>query len=229
MTDKEMFLSMSTVEVDDYQYPPVRARAVAPTLPGGTAGLRPEETFLPWRCEPLDLPAPFSPFGGEHILRFTGSSHDEHGMLAKDPAVVGRLNEHLWHKIDDHNAEIEMATVDRQAGATTLLVSYGITARAMAEATHKARASGRRVSTLTIQSLWPVPERAILAAAGAHDGQPAVERIIVAEMNLGQYRREIEGTIYRWAARTRQVAPEVAGIERIDGELITPDQFLGAF
>jgi 2-oxoglutarate/2-oxoacid ferredoxin oxidoreductase subunit alpha len=231
MTDKDMFLSMSTVEVDEYAYPHVRARAMAAPLPINTPGLRPEETFLPWRFEPLDQPPDFSPYGGQHIVRFTGSSHDEHGMLTKDPVKVGRLNEHLWRKIEDHRDEIELVRADLQSGARTLLIAYGITARAMTEATNAFRhncadrADARAVSSLTIQSLWPVPERAILAALQGPDGRSTVERVVVAEMNHGQYRQEIERVVYTWAARARQVSPEVTGVIRFDGDLITPSQF----
>ena len=225
MTDKEMFLSMSTVELESYEYPPVRERAHAAALPAGTPGLRPEESFLPWRFEPIDQPPPFSPYGGEHIVRFTGSSHDEHGMLTKDPAKVAELNEHLWRKIEDHRDEIELVRTDRQEGARTLFISYGITARAMLEAARAARQGGKKVSTLTILSLWPVPEAAVLATLLDEADEIAVERVVVAEMNQGQYRQEIERVVYGWAARHRRIAPEVTGIHRVDGELIAPEQF----
>ena len=155
-------------------------------------------------------------------MRFTGSSHDEHGMLTKDPAKVGRLNEHLWRKIEDHRDEIEMVQADLQPGARTLLVSYGITARAMLEAVQDLRRQGACVSAWTVQSLWPVPERALLAAIVGADGRAGLERIVVAELNLGEYRLEVERVVYGWAARTRTVAPEIVGIHRVDGELITP-------
>jgi hypothetical protein len=44
-----------------------------------------------------------------------------------------------------------------------------------------------------------------------------VERVVVAELNFGQYRRELE----RLAD-----GREVAGLNRVDGELIAPEQFL---
>jgi 2-oxoglutarate ferredoxin oxidoreductase subunit alpha len=144
LTDKTLFLSMSTVEIESYEHPPVRDRLYARALPPTTPDLRAEETFLPWRFDPLDRPPPFSPLGGEHIVRFTGSSHDEHGFLTRDPATVGRLNEHLWRKVEDHAAEIELVKSDLQPGARVLLISYGITARAMAQAVQDARAAGRR-------------------------------------------------------------------------------------
>jgi len=233
LTDKAMFLSMSTVEIEQYEHPAVRARAQAQAAPAGDPDLRPEESFWPWRFDPIDQPPPFSPFGGEHIMRFTGSSHDEHGFLTKDPARVGQLNEHLWRKIADHAPELELVRADLQPDARTLFVSYGITARAMEEAVLVARAAGQRVSALTVQSLWPAPKGAILAAVGQVTGTSEsaghlgpVERVVVAELNLGDFRREVERVIYGWAAQTRQIAPEVVGINRVDGELITPGQFL---
>jgi 2-oxoglutarate ferredoxin oxidoreductase subunit alpha len=226
LTDKEMFASMATVDLEAYEHSPVRERVRAGALPPDAPGLRAEETFLPWRADPIDRPPPFSPYGGPHIVRFTGSSHDEHGMLTKDPAVVGRLNEHLWRKIEDHAGEIELARPDLQAGASTLWIAYGITACAMAEAVQGARDAGRSVSALTVQTLWPVPERAILGALCDPDCGTAIERVVVAELNLGEFRREVERVVYRWAAVQHRVAPEIIGINRVDGELITPGALL---
>jgi 2-oxoglutarate ferredoxin oxidoreductase subunit alpha len=151
--------------------------------------------------------------GGSNITRFTGSSHDERGLLSKDPAQVGALNRHLAAKIELHRDEIELVKADLQSRAKTLVISYGITARAVEEAVQAARSRRREVSALTILSLWPVPEEAICAAL---DG---VERVIVAELNLGDYRREIE----RIAGSRR-----VIGLNRVDGELISPDQVIAA-
>lgn len=226
LTDKEMFLSMSTVAVESYEQPPVTARRAAGALPRGTPGLRVEESFFPYRFDPLDAPPPFSPVGGPAITRFTGSSHDEHGFLTKDPTKVGRLNEHLWRKIEDHRAELELAQADLDTEGRTLFIAYGITARAMAEAVKTARLTGQAVSALAIQSLWPVPENAILDALCGPSCQTTIERVVVAELNLGDFRREVEHVIYRWAAHARRLAPEIIGINRVDGELITPGQFL---
>jgi hypothetical protein len=56
--------------------------------------------------------------------------------------------------------------------------------------------------------------------------QTAVERVVVAELNLGDFRREVERAIYRWAAHAGRIPPEIVGINRVDGELVTPEQFL---
>ena len=64
-------------------------------------------------------------------------------------------------------------------------------------------------STLTIQSLWPVPERAL------RDAMASARRVVVAELNLGQYRREVERV-------ARGLDVEVVGVHRVDGEAIAP-------
>ena len=89
-------------------------------------------------------------------MRFTTSTHDQYGQLTKNPEVVRKLNERLAAKVEDHMDEISMVKADMQAEAPTLIVSYGVTNRAVEEAVVRAREKGERVSSLTIYSLWPV-------------------------------------------------------------------------
>ncbi len=238
LVDKELNYAMATVDIAEYVDAPVGKRPMVPQRlpePAAVDGvrvnavtgqpdprLRPEETYLPYAFEPIDAVPPMSPYGGPHITRFTTSSHDEHGFLTKDPAKVGRLNEHLRLKILNRRHEMEFGIPDIQEEAQTLFISYGTTARAMREAVDRARETGQAVSGLTLHTLWPLPERMILDAVRGH------ERIIVAELNHGQYLREIERLVYRQAARQRVVPPEILGLDRADGELITPEQFLDA-
>ncbi len=168
------------------------------------------QEFKPYRFTPPEGVPPLATFGGENIVRFTGSSHDERGLLSKDPITVGALNHHLEAKITAHRQELELVTADLQAGAKTLLMSYGVTARAMREAVSETRRKGQAVSALTIHSLWPAPETAI------KDALAGIQRVIVAELNLGEYRREIE--------RIACGQTEVMGLNRVDGELISPEQ-----
>jgi 2-oxoglutarate ferredoxin oxidoreductase subunit alpha len=198
LTDKELNLTVNTVELDAYGPAPAPPPAREP------AGEGP-----PYRYAPAGGVPPLRVYGDRPGLRFTGSTHDERAIITKNPAVVERLNRHLAAKIEEHLDELELADLDLQPGARTLAVSYGVTAGAMRSAVRRARARGARVSAVTLHCLWPVPERLL---ARAMEG---TERIVVAELNLGQYRREIE----RLAG-----GREVVGIHRIDGELIAPLQ-----
>jgi 2-oxoglutarate ferredoxin oxidoreductase subunit alpha len=205
LTDKELNLTMNTVDLDQYQDVPVQERRTYRAEDGR------EGVFAPYRYHPPDAVPPMAHFGEDVIVRFTGSTHDERAFITKHPPTVDALNRHLAAKIEEHLDEIEMVQADLEPGARTLLISYGMTARAMREGVQMARGQGKRVSALTIQSLWPVPETAIQSSL------EGVERIVVAELNLDQYRREIE--------RISQDR-EILGLNRVDGELISPEQFL---
>ena len=85
--------------------------------------------------------------------------------------------------------------------------------RAAIQAARQARAEGKTVSTLTIHSLWPVPEQALRRAL------QGVTRVVVPELNFGQYRFEVERV-----ALSLDPRPETVGINRVDGELITPEE-----
>ncbi len=201
-TDKETVLTLCTVDESQFIPGAVRERKYHSGV----------GEFLPYKTAmPDEVPA-FSPFGGAHILRFTTSSHDEHGQLTKSPEKVGNLNKHLACKVEAHISEISMVRADLQAEAQTLIISYGVTARAAEEAVHMVRERGRPVSSLIIYSLWPVPEMEIRAAV------KHARRVIVPELNLGQYRVEVE--------RCVPEGVEVSGINRVDGELISPQQII---
>lgn len=201
-TDKEMVSTHVTVSGDALEDFPVRGRAVAPET----------GEFVPYRVENVDDVPVMAHYGGPHRVRFTTSSHDEHANLSKNPTIVGHLNDHLVAKIENHLDEIALVKADLQDGADTLILSYGTTARAVIEAVSRARDAGHKVASLVVQSLWPVPETAILAAL---DG---IEKVLVVELNHGQYRREIE--------RIVQGRQTVVGVHRVDGELISPDEIL---
>jgi len=209
LTDREIVATMNTVESERYEEADSRTE--------DEVSRKPSEPFAPYSIHDLsDVPF-LSPYGGKNIVRFTGSTHDERGFLTKDPAKVDRLNEHLAAKIEKHSQEIEAVSADIQKGARTLLVSYGITARSNLETTRLLREEGGKVSNLIIHSLWPVPEASITKTLAG------IERVIVPELNLGQYKIEIERIALRIDNRI-----EVLGINRVDGELISPQQIMEA-
>lgn len=223
LTDKEVALTSNTVPVDEYVGVPVRERS-RPSLHGAATGDGAEANgSRVYRYEPSDQVPPMRLYGEGDTVRFTGSTHDERAIITKDRATIAALNRHLIEKIEAHRDEIETADADLERGADTLWIAYGVTAGAMREAVALARQGGKKVSALTLQSLWPVPETAIeRALAGLEEGETAVRRVVVAELNHGLYRREIE----RLAPRMAPSGVEVAGLHRIDGDLITPRQFL---
>lgn len=209
LADKELALTTATVSAEEH----AAADPLGHLSPDGAPPApHPVPEFRPYRFDPPESVAPLTPLGGDALVRFTGSSHDERGFLTKDPVRVGALNRHLARKIEGHAADLELVACDLQPGARTLVVSFGVTAGAVRAAVATLRGEGRRVSALTVQSLWPVPERAL------NEALAGVTRVVVAELNLGDYRREVE--------RLARGTLEVVGVHRVDGELITPEEIL---
>ena len=93
--------------------------------------------------------------------------------------------------------------------ADTLVISYGVSARAARAAVLQEQRAGRAVALLVLKTLWPVPEQLIRERARG------CRRVLVVEMNLGQYVREVQ-----------RLLPdrEITLIGRMDGELIRPAQ-----
>jgi len=200
LTDKEIAMTLSAVDVD--HYPDV-----------GVIGRTEKDSGLPYSWEPPDGVEPIRRYGSGDAFRFTGSTHDEGGYITKNPAKVGALNEHLIAKIVDHRDKIEMVDADLEVGARTLVLSYGVTAGAARAAVRRLREEGTPVSGVVVQSLWPMPETALGAAF------EGVDRIVIPELNMGLYRREIERI---------SGGREIIGVNRIDGQLTTVDEVVEA-
>lgn len=183
LTDKEINLTTATVEMD--------------------------EPILHTRPQPVTPPPPM--FGEGIVRHVTGSMHDEHGWITKDPGTIRTLSERLWSKIMDHVDEITCVRTDIQPDAETLFISYGISARSMKAALPLCRERGYRVSTLNLCSLWPVPKAAIIKAA------QGVRRIVVGELNPGLYAREIQCLFPE---------KEIVGLHCLDGCMINPQDYV---
>lgn len=200
LTDKELAMTLSAVDVDEY--PEV-----------GVVDRIEKDSGLPYAWHLSDAVEPMRRYGEGDPFRLTGSTHDEGAYITKNANKVGALNQHLIDKIEAHRDEIEMVDADPEPGSGTLVISYGVTAGAARAAISKLRSEGVKASGLVVQSLWPIPETAL---AAAFEG---IDRIIVPELNMGLYRREIERI-----AGDR----EVLGVNRIDGTLITVDEIAEA-
>jgi 2-oxoglutarate/2-oxoacid ferredoxin oxidoreductase subunit alpha len=158
--------------------------------------------------------APLAPFGGEHRFHVTGLLHDERGFPTEDPELVARWWKHMNTKLAAHLDEILDWEEVQLDDADVAIVAYGGTARAAAHAVALARERGIKAGLFKPRTLWPFPEDAVRSLS------KRVGRFVVAEMNMGQIRLEVE----RLAAG-RAI---VQGVHRADGLGITPEQILAA-
>lgn len=166
------------------------------------------EPFLPFEAAPGETVPGFLPIGGKTLVRQTSSTHGPDGYITTDPAVIRRTLARMQAKVESAVDRFTLVDHRPAAGADTLLLAYGVTARAAAEAARRLTENGRPVSVLAPKTLWPVPEAAIRRAA------EGMRRVLVVEMNLGQYVHEIA-----------RVLPglQVDFYGQMDGRLITPD------
>ena len=158
--------------------------------------------------------APLAPFGGQRRFHVTGLLHDERGFPTENPELVARWWQHMNTKLAAHLDEILDWEEERLDDADVAIVAYGGTARAAAHAVTLARELGIRAGLFKPRTIWPFPEDAVRRLS------QRVQRIVVAEMNMGQIRLEVE--------RLAAGRVPVDGVHRADGLGITPEQILAA-
>lgn len=168
LSDKEVGMTLESMDLPALERRPVPERAA---FSGGGR-------YVPYACDGLEEPPLFAPVGGKAKVVATGSAHDREGKLRKNSPEVIELLVHLQAKITAHAEDMAIFEMDLQENAGTLVVSYGITARAAREAVNRLRAAGHRVSFLKLMTLFPVAATAIGQAA------EGCRRVVVAEENL---------------------------------------------
>lgn len=197
--NKEISMTRESVDLDAIELPKREYRRLAAEGSEFQAFAVPEGETVP----------NFLPMGDERLVRQTSSTHGPEGYITADSAVIARTQERLRRKLEDAVGEFTFYESDLQPEAETLVIAYGVTARAAREAVQAERAEGNPTSLLILKTLWPAPEALIREAAGTHS------EILVVEMNLGQYVNEI-----RRVVRDRTVR----FFGTMDGNLITPAQ-----
>jgi 2-oxoglutarate ferredoxin oxidoreductase subunit alpha len=177
---------------------------------------RPKPTVSPKEYRPFDYSStdvpPLAAFGSGYRFHVTGLLHDEKGAPTEDSELVSKWWRYMEGKLADHLDEILDYDEVEIDDADTVIVAYGCTARAAAHAVTLARNEGLRVGLLKLKTIWPFADPVIDALSDR------ASRFVVAELNLGQIRAEVE--------RVAAGRAPVDGIHRADGKQITPDEIL---
>jgi 2-oxoglutarate ferredoxin oxidoreductase subunit alpha len=170
-----------------------------------------ERDFAPY-AETDDLvPAMARPGEGPRA-HVTGLTHAPDGFPTQNPEFASKALQRILDKIERHRARIERIETLRTADADFVVVAVGIVARAARRALQELRAEGIKVGLLRPITLWPFPEGA------AREAAERARRVLVPEMNAGQLVLEVE--------RLAGARGKVVGLNRIDGEPITPAQIV---
>jgi 2-oxoglutarate ferredoxin oxidoreductase subunit alpha len=172
----------------------------------------PPEWYKPFENFPVDVP-PLVPFGEGYRYHVTGLHHDERGYPTNRLDEVQPWLERIFRKIDRSLSDILLYQADGVEEAETLVIAYGVTARSARYAVEMARARGRKVGFLKLQTLWPFAEEVVEHAADR------LHRVVVPELNMGQLALEVERVVGRHKVRR---------VTRADGEMIQPGEILSA-
>jgi 2-oxoglutarate ferredoxin oxidoreductase subunit alpha len=198
-SNKEISMTRESLDPNALERPPIVDRT--------TAGS--DQAFLPFRVDKGRHVPNFLPIGGRTLVRQTSSTHGKTGYITTDSgeiaATLSRLKSKLDSKVDQFSFHESLTTKNAQ----TLIITYGVSARAAKAVYSELIGQGGSVSLLVLKTLWPVPETVIRKASRN------IKRVVVVEMNLGQYVHEIE-----------RLLPDkrIDFVGRMNGQLIGPQK-----
>ena len=152
------------------------------------------------------------PFGQGERYNITGLAHDESGFPVNSSEIAGKLITRLLDKVEKNVDSITRVEEVEMDDAETAVVCFGGTTRAVMDAVLAARADGKKVGMFRPITVWPFPEKQLLARL------PQLKRIIMVEHNHGQMLLEVQ--------RTVGGALPVDFLGRVDGTVISPADIL---
>ena len=171
----------------------------------------PPEWYKHFEITP-DFRSPMASFGEGYRFHLTGLTHDEYGFPTSSRTEIVRKLEKLRLKTMRHLDELTDVRIEMMDDAHIMIFAYGSTARAARHAIRIARKKRFKVGLIQPRIIWPFPDQIV------REYLEQVDLVIVPELNQGQIIREIKRLRYRHL--------KIIGLNRFDGELITPQQIL---
>ena len=149
--NKEISMTRETVELEELDIPPIAERKMADE----------DGDFLPFATKDDQLVPDFLPIGSNTLVRQTSSTHGPDGYITTDPEQIEKMQERLDAKIKTGISQFTFYDEYVVPGADTLVIVYGVTARAAKMAVKELQQSDKPASLLILKTLWPVPEALI--------------------------------------------------------------------
>lgn len=151
-------------------------------------------------------------FGKGYRYHVTGLVHGETGFPSGNEKVAEALIRRLINKIEDNVDDIVEFENYMLDGADTAIVSFGASARSSKAAVDILRDEGYKVGLFRPITIWPSPEKQLIELS------KQVSRIIVVEMNAGQFFLEVDRIAGKYT--------KVEKYGRVNGELITVEEIV---
>lgn len=168
----------------------------------------PPDWYLPYEDNSLGVPSMAS-FGTGYHYHITGLTHDIRGFPTQRPDEIDSQVRRLFRKITQGFHEIQKVTTLFLEDAEIAVIAYGSVARSARQAVVDARQLGIKAGLLQLITLFPFPRDAVEAVL------KQCRAVHIPEMNMGQISREVK--------RVNQSSTIIDTYNRIDGQLITPE------
>lgn len=154
-----------------------------------------------------------APFGRGYRYHVTGLTHDPMGFPTLRKDEINTWFNRVFAKIEKNLDDITIYKKEDTEDMEILIMSYGISARSAMAAKRMARKNGKKAGVLILNTIWPFPEKIVEKYTSR------VKKIIIPEMNKGQIKEEIRKIVCSRDA-------EIIGVNRIDGNIISPLEIL---
>ena len=165
---------------------------------------RPDEDMIP----------PMASFGEGYRYHVTGLTHDETGFPTNSNEISERLIKRIVDKVEKNIDDFSYFEEYKMEDAEMAIIAYGGVSRSAKSAVDQLRKQNIKAGMFRPITIWPFLEKQV------HKVSLQVKEIYVAEMNLGQYSLEVE----RAACNNCKVKK----INKVNGELITPEEIIEA-
>jgi 2-oxoglutarate ferredoxin oxidoreductase subunit alpha len=141
--------------------------------------------YLPFEPEKDGIPD-IVKAGDGYRIHTTGLTHDERGYPVISPEMQEKQVGRIVRKIRENADNICRYESEEIEDTDVVVISYGITTRVAREAVRLAQDKGMNVGHVRLVVTWPFPESFIRKLA------KKVKAIVVAEINYGQMKLEVE-------------------------------------
>jgi 2-oxoglutarate ferredoxin oxidoreductase subunit alpha len=172
----------------------------------------PSEWYVPYEGNSRGVPT-MAAFGEGYRHHVTGLVHDVRGFPTQRADEIQAFISRLFRKITQGFHEIQITKSFMMDDAEVAVIAYGSVARSARRAMSDAREQGIKAGLLQLITLFPFPRRSVESVLRQ------CRAVLVPEMNMGQISGEVK--------RVNQFACQVEKYNRIDGELIRPDEISG--
>lgn len=153
-------------------------------------------------------PAVLNAFFKGYRHHITGLHHGPIGFPTEDAKAAQALIDRLFNKIDSKIHELTQIEQDLENDDEVIIICYGSVGLSVKDALKTLRAEGLKVGLFRIITIWPSPKAELFALG------EKFKKILVIELNQGQYVEEIERVMNR----------KVEFYGKADGRAIPPDE-----